>query len=56
MITMCGFYYGRVDASLPVLLFLVHGSKPIGVVIDDLEPILLASDNLNGGENPVPAV
>lgn len=43
--TMRGFYYGRVDASLPVpLLFLVHGSKPIGAVIDDLELILLASD------------
>lgn len=43
--TMRGFYYERVNAGLPVpRLFLVHGNKPIGAVINDLELILLASD------------
>ena len=43
--TMRGFFYERVNAGLPVPgLFLVHGWKPIGEVIDSLELILLASE------------
>lgn len=43
--TMRGYYYDRVKADLPVPgLILVHGSKPIGQVIDDLELILLTSE------------
>lgn len=42
--TMRGYFYERVEAGLPVPgLFLIHGSKPIGDVIDSLELILLAS-------------
>jgi hypothetical protein len=43
--TMRGYFYDRVKADLPVPgLFLIHGTKPIGQVIDALELILLASD------------
>jgi Domain of unknown function (DUF5615) len=43
--TMRGYYYDRVNADLPVPgVFLIHGTKPIGQVIDTLELILLASD------------
>ena len=43
--TMRGFFYDRVKADLPVPgLFLIHGTKPIGEVIDALELILLVSD------------
>lgn len=42
--TMRGYFYERVNANLPVPgLFLVHGLKPVGEVIDSLELILLAS-------------
>jgi len=43
--TMRGYFYDRVNAGLPVPgLFLVHGTSPIGAVIETLELILLASD------------
>lgn len=43
--TMRGYYYERLKADLPLPgLFLVHGTKPIGEVIDSLELILLASE------------
>jgi hypothetical protein len=43
--TMRGYYYDRVKAHLPVPgVFLVHGSKPIRLVIESLELILLTSD------------
>jgi hypothetical protein len=44
--TMRGYFYERVNAELPVPgLFLVHGTKPVGEVIDTLELILLASED-----------
>jgi hypothetical protein len=43
--TMRGYFYERVTTELPVPgLFLVHGTKPVGEVIDTLELILLASE------------
>lgn len=43
--TMRGYFYERMNANLPVPgLFLVHGTEPIGKVIDTLELILLASE------------
>jgi hypothetical protein len=43
--TMRGYFYERVKAELPVPgLFLVHGTKPVGEVIEALELIVLASD------------
>jgi hypothetical protein len=43
--TMRGYFYDRVNAGLPTSgLFLVHGTKPVGEVIDTLELILLASE------------
>lgn len=43
--TMRGYFYERVNANLPVPgLFLVHGTKPVGEIIDALELIILASD------------
>ncbi|MHB8627967.1 MAG: DUF5615 family PIN-like protein [Aggregatilineales bacterium] len=43
--TMRGYFYERVRAELPVPgLFLVHGTSPIGAVIETLELVLLASD------------
>jgi hypothetical protein len=43
--TMRGYFYERVNANLPVPgLFLVHGAKPVGEVIDALEIIILASE------------
>jgi len=43
--TMRGYFYERVATELPVPgLFLVHGTKPVGEVIDTLELILLASE------------
>jgi hypothetical protein len=43
--TKRGYFYDRVRAELPVpALFLVHGTAPIGPVIETLELILLASD------------
>jgi hypothetical protein len=42
--TMRGYFYERINTGLPVPgLFLVHGTKPVGEVIDTLELILLAS-------------
>lgn len=42
---MRGYFYDRVNADLPTSgLFLVHGTKPVGEVIDTLELILLASE------------
>ncbi len=43
--TMRGYFYDRVNNELPTPgLFLVHGTKPVGEVIDTLELILLASE------------
>lgn len=43
--TMRGYFYERVKADLPVPgLFLAHGDRPVGQVIDTLELILRASD------------
>lgn len=43
--TMRGYFYERVNAELPVPgLFLVHGTKPVGEVIEALELIVLASE------------
>jgi hypothetical protein len=43
--TMRGYFYERVKAELPVPgLFLVHGTKPVGEVIEALELIVLASE------------
>jgi hypothetical protein len=43
--TMRGYFYDRVKAELPVPgLFLVHGSHPIGAVIDSLALIVSASE------------
>jgi hypothetical protein len=43
--TMQGYFYERINADLPVPgLFLVHGTKPVGEVIEALELILLASE------------
>lgn len=43
--TIRGFYYQRVASNEPVpTVFLVHGEKPIGDVIDALVLILLATD------------
>lgn len=43
--TMRGYYYERVNAELPVPgLFLVHGTTPVGEVIEALELIVLASE------------
>jgi hypothetical protein len=43
--TMRGFFYDRVKAGQPVPgLFLVHGTKSIGDIVDSLEVILLISD------------
>ena len=43
--TMRGYFYERVNVDLPVPgLFLIHGTKPVGEVIDTLVLILLASD------------
>ena len=43
--TMCGYFYDRVKANLPVPgMFLVHKQTPVGRVVDALELILLASD------------
>ncbi len=43
--TMRGYFYERVEAELPVPgLFLVHGTKPVGEVIDALELVVLASE------------
>ncbi|MFN8374819.1 MAG: DUF5615 family PIN-like protein [Anaerolineae bacterium] len=43
--TMRGYFYDRVNAGLPVPgLFLVPGKYSVGDVIDELELILLASD------------
>jgi hypothetical protein len=43
--TMRGYFYDRVNAELPTPgLFLVHGTKSVGEVIDTLELILLASE------------
>lgn len=43
--TMRGYFYDRVNNNLPVPgLFLIHGTKAVGDVIDALELILLASD------------
>jgi hypothetical protein len=43
--TMRGFYYARITEGLPVPgLFLVIKETPIGAVIEELELILLASD------------
>lgn len=44
--TMRGYFYDRVKAELPVPgLFLVHGSQPIGAVIDSLALIVSASES-----------
>lgn len=43
--TMRGFYYERIAKNVPVpTVFLVHGDKSIGDVIDTLELILLATE------------
>jgi hypothetical protein len=43
--TMRGYFYEGVNAELPVPgLFLVHGTKPVGEVIEALELIVLASE------------
>ena len=43
--TMRGYFYDRVRAELPVPgLFLIHGTKAMGQVIEILELILLASE------------
>jgi hypothetical protein len=43
--TMRGYFYARIDTGLPVPgLFLVHGTKPVGEVIEALELIVLASE------------
>ena len=43
--TMRGYFYERINADLPVPgLFLVHGTKPVGEVIDALELIVFASE------------
>jgi hypothetical protein len=43
--TMRGYYYERVNAELSVPgVFLIHGTAPIGPVIETLVMILLASD------------
>lgn len=43
--TMRGYFYDRVKAGLPVSgLLLVHASQSIGLIIGELELILLASD------------
>ncbi|MBN1565775.1 MAG: hypothetical protein JXA10_18170 [Anaerolineae bacterium] len=42
---MRGYFYERINAELPVPgLFLVHGTKPVGEVIEALELIVLASE------------
>jgi hypothetical protein len=42
---MRGYFYERLNAALSVPgLFLVHGTEPIGKVIETLELIILASD------------
>lgn len=43
--TMRGFFYERIKAELPVPgVFLVHKQTPVGRVVDELELIVLASD------------
>lgn len=43
--TMRGFYYDRINNSLPVPgVFLVHKQTPVGRVVDELELIILASE------------
>jgi len=43
--TMRGYFYERINTGLPVPgLFLVHGAKPVGEVIEALELIVLASE------------
>ncbi len=45
MNTMRGYFYERIESGLAVPgLFLIHGAKSVGDVIDSLELILLASD------------
>lgn len=44
--SMRGYFYERITAGLPVPgLFLVHKHTPIGEVIDELELIILASND-----------
>jgi hypothetical protein len=43
--TMRGYFYDRMDAGLPLPgLFLIHKQTAIGLVIEALELIILASD------------